>query len=512
MFFKTMCEGRKPVMLLQKKKAKKENLTVVEDDKCPKSKRYTLNLKFLKDADDDMGNLNQKEPVISFIDRKNIEEQVVDTVNALSAEEKNNIGEHLRGIIKTMINEECRRLLVEQDNPVVDIKASMTDTYAGDNVNTSEAIHNYSHFFTSKEEYIRFLEDLAIENISIACIYATNKAIVKKNHGIQAANNIHETIINSLSAIFGIEAICTYDDEYFVYGKDTDSNEFFDNLNLFRKSIFSVNTSNQFRFPIELNISNVETAEYASTLDALNDAKIRCLGDDELIKSQTANTSINSDVIMSEKEDRKTISSAPYKKMEFLDIYEEERTEDFKTSYLEKDIENNMHVKNLDDFPRVFIRGKIKEKKINKTIEFNLTIHMIGQNSIKQNILVSGKIGAENILLLSNGNEDTTTLMLSEKYGLILRFGSAIKTFILKEKKEYFELWQEITRDIFEKRPFIVDDMIVCPVGKNTNMTAFVSMNNNNHSLIKTSTEGNVVIEGKRYSCFNDGNKIIIES
>lgn len=505
-------------LLAKTKKPKTKGLRVIEDDRNDSPVESTLNLKYLNDANAKYAaNESTKKQLLDsmdilLVDRQTMEDKIVQKINSLSDEEKNNLGNHLRDIIRTILSEECKDLLVKQNNPVVNTPSNeITELNIAANKKDDIDSTFIESYFTSKEEFIKHLESFDKASLSIAFIYASNKNIVASKYGIQASSNIDETIIDSLSDIFGIQSIYVGKDEYVVYGISLDENDntFFDNLNEFRKSIFAINTSNQFRFPIELNISDVEAIDYQSVSEAIMTAKRECIGleEDALVTQEEK----PSEVIVKNKEaNNKPKEDTPtYKTIEIIDDYDEDTaiTSDSITAFPGR---RTYSEKDLGTFPRVIINANIKDKQLQSNIKVKLTVHLLYKSKLKQEILVSGSIDHEDILLISDYSDEKTTILISEQYGLILRFGSAIKAFIVKEKKNRFELWQEISRNVYENQPLTVDNMYVCPIAKDSNMAAFVCEINGKAKLLCTNEKGLLSVNGHNYRCSNTGTKFVV--
>lgn len=499
-------------MRLLPKKPKTKCLRVIEEENNGYARESTLNLEYLKEENTKLSTKNSLEKVDTsnktFIDRKPLEDKIVEAINALSDEEKKNLGENLRDLIRTVLTEECKDLLVKQNNPVVSITrediASLSNNVIANNDTNLTIKETY---YTSKEDYLKQLAKVDKDSISIAFIYASNKNIVASKYGIQARNNIDTAIIGALSDIFGICSIYVGRDEYLVYtvSEDENDNTFFDNLNEFRRSIFGINTSNQFRFPIELNITDVEVADYDSVEAAINAAKNDCMGiEDEvtLVQEDKPKKTVKARKTIEEVSEKPEKEVITYKTLEIIDDYEED-------SY-EESIPEIRGEKNLDDFPRVVINAGISDNLNNCTVKVKLVVHLLNRSSIKQEILVTGHIDGESILLLSDYNDDKTTIQISEKYGLILRFGSAVKAFIVKEKKGRYELWQEINKNIFERKPLTINNMLICPVSKNSNRAAFIYEKDGKATLKCTDENGVISVLGHNYKCTNNGTKFVV--
>lgn len=438
----------------------------------------TLNIEYLNEV-------NEEPPIecmgIKYIDKRKIENEAIKQVNALSAEEKENIGIHLRPIIKLLINEEYKNLLMEQNAIKVNIVNDDVDEFSGKESDVKE-----SNIFSNEADFITALKQYEPQSLSMAYIFASNRSLVEKRYGSQASKNISDTIISKLKAIFTEMPIFANGDEYMVCSA-FDYQKLLENLNTFREAIYSVNTSNEFKFPIELDIFDSDGKGCSAVEELILAVKNDYCEDEEDLFEDLLKEEVEEKVQREEKKQ----SLLSYQ-VEYIDENE-----------IDKESHEVLASKALSDFPTVVINAVISDKVLNNTTKVRLTINLLDKSESKQEIVVSGNIGMKDILLMSDYNDDKSTLLLDEKMGFILRFGSSIKTFILKDKKDRYDLWQDISKNTFEKTPLQVSGMFICPISNS--MAAFIYTRDNQRQLIKTDETCFINMDGVNYRCKNDG-------
>lgn len=523
--------------LLRKSKKGDNNEIKVDQEKVElSSRKVSLNAKFLKKQIDKIpeqesdSNTNE----ITFIDRLSVEEKIVKVVNNLSPAEKDNLGESIRDLIREILDEEFRDKFVPQNNPVV--RVPRENDFVG-----------YRDYMSEMEEYdesdkigavltvnqlIERLEADNLDKLAIACINAVNKEKAKASYGVQAAENINNTVLEKLSRIFTESKIIRIGEaEYVVYDFSTEPREFVENINTFRKAIYSINTSNQYNYPIELNIGDAHGLLCESAAATYEKAHSMCFAKDEEEHENNISSSVEISVEpVAKKEYENPIvkveePKTAYKSLEFIDDDFEENVSNY-TDYEEPiikskpeskrevknvpDVMTAVYKKGLSEFPNVKVNANIVDTETRKSVDVRLIVHFIEKSNVKQEVVVSGHVGGEEVLLISDFNDEKTTIEVAAKYGLILRFGSAVKLFILKEYKEKYQLWQEVKKNFIDKQPFKAEELYVCPLGLNGNKAAIVYTNDEGHMLIKTNEEGVASFRGKEIVCKNSGSEFIV--